>query len=154
MKQGSISIKSSGYSGLLAFLINIFTVYIVYQICRVAFLIENWASFKIGLSSLNLFEAFKGSLLFDTSAIFYTNALYLLLMLMPFTFRDKRVCSQIAKWYFVIVNSIAISANLIDSVYFVYTNRRTTCSVFSEFDNDPSQEIGRASCRERVFLTV
>lgn len=139
MKRGTISIKSSGLSGLLAFLINIFTVFVIYQVCRAAYLIENWPSFKDGFPSLDLLEAFKGSLLFDTSAICYTNLPYLLLMLIPLPFRDRKVCSQIAKWYYVVVNSIAVTANLIDSVYFVYTNRRTTCSVFSEFGNDPSQ---------------
>ncbi len=123
----------------LAFSINILMVYAAYQICRAAYLFENWAAFKDGLSALNFPLAFKGSLVFDTSAIVYTNLIYMALCLLPFRFRDNEKYQKVSKWYFVIVNGLGILANLIDSVYFAYTNRRTTCSVFSEFDNDKGQ---------------
>lgn len=131
--------KSRSLSGLAAFAINIFWVYLVYQICRAAFLMEYWSVYKEGLPSLDLFKAFKGSLVFDTSAIAYTHLPYLFLMLMPFTFRDKRWVTNLAKGYYLVINAIAITANLVDVVYYAYTNRRTTCSVFTEFNNDPSQ---------------
>ena len=131
--------KSRSLSGLAAFAINIFWVYLVYQICRAAFLMEYWSVYKEGLPSLDLFKAFKGSLVFDTSAIAYTHLPYLFLMLMPFTFRDKRWVTNLAKGYYLVINAIAITANLVDVAYYAYTNRRTTCSVFTEFNNDPSQ---------------
>ena len=131
--------KSRSLSGLAAFAINIFWVYLVYQICRAAFLMEYWSVYKEGLPSLDLFKAFKGSLVFDTSAIAYTHLPYLFLMLMPFTFRDKRWVANLAKGYYLVINAIAITANLVDVAYYAYTNRRTTCSVFTEFNNDPSQ---------------
>lgn len=88
---------------------------------------------------MDLLKAFKGSLVFDTSAIVYTHLPYLLLMLMPFRFRDKNWVANLAKGYYLVVNAIAITANLADVVYYAYTNRRTTCSVFAEFDADSSQ---------------
>ena len=133
------TLKSSSLSGLAAFAINLFWVYLVYQICRVAFLMEHWAVYREGLPLLDLFKAFKGTLVFDTSAIAYTHLPYLLLMLMPFTFRDRKWVAGLAKAYYLVINTIAIAANLVDVVYYAYTNRRTTCSVFAEFDNDPSQ---------------
>ena len=134
-----LSLKSSCFSGLAAFAINLFWVFLVYQICRAAFLMEHWSVFREGFPSLDLFKAFKGSLVFDTSAIVYTHFPYLLLMLMPFTFRDRKGVAILAKVYYLIINAVAIAANMVDVVYFAYTNRRTTCSVFAEFDNDPSQ---------------
>ena len=133
------TLKSGSLSGLVAFAINLFWVYLVYQICRAAFLMEYWSVYKEGMPSLDLFKAFKGTLVFDTSAIAYTHLPYLLLMLMPFTFRDRKWVAGLAKGYYLVINAIAITANLVDVVYFAYTNRRTTCSVFAEFDNDPSQ---------------
>lgn len=135
-------LKSGSLSGLAAFAINLLWVFLAYQICRAAFLMEHWSLYKEGLASLNLFKAFKGSLVFDTSAIVYTHLPYLVMMLMPFTFRDKRWVANLAKGYYLVVNAIAITANLIDVAYFAYTNRRTTCSVFTEFTNDPSQVSG------------
>lgn len=132
-------IRSSSLSGLAAFAINLFWVYLVYQICRFVFLAEYWSIYKDGLASLDLLKAFKGSLVFDTSAIVYTHLPYLLLMLMPFTFRDKRWVSGLAKGYYLVINAVAIVANLVDVVYYTYINRRLTSSVFAEFGNDPSQ---------------
>lgn len=138
-RHNGITLKSGSLSGLVAFAINLFWVYLAYQICRAAFLMEYWSVYKEGLSSLNLLQAFKGTLVFDTSAIVYTHLPYLFLMLMPFTFRNKDWVAKLAKGYYLIINAIAITANLVDVVYYAYTNRRTTCSVFAEFDNDPSQ---------------
>ena len=137
-----LSLKSGSLSGLAAFAINLFWVFLAYQVCRAAFLLEHWNVFREGFPSLDLFKAFKGSLVFDTSAIVYTHLPYLLLMLMPFTFRDRKGVASLAKGYYLTVNAVAITANLVDVAYFAYTNRRTTCSVFAEFDNDPSQVKG------------
>ena len=41
-----------------------------------------------------------------------------------------------AKWVYIIVNGACIAANLADCVYFKYTMRRTTTTVFSEFGNE------------------
>ena len=130
------------YSYFAAFAVNIILVYVCYQICRIEYLAENWAAFKDGISNLGFFQALKGSLVFDTSAIVYSNILYMVLMLLPFRFREKAGYQKTAKILFVSVNGIGIFANLIDSVYFAYTNRRTTCSVFSEFGNDTGKMGG------------
>lgn len=124
------------YSYFAAFAVNILLVYLCYQICRIEYLAENWTAFKDGIFNLDWLTALKGSLVFDTSAIVYSNILYMVLMLLPFSFREKAGYQKAAKILFVAVNSIGIFINLIDSVYFAYTNRRTTSSVFSEFGND------------------
>lgn len=134
-----LKIKSGPCSGLLAFLSNIALVYLVYMICRLAYLLENWAVLTEGFDSLSLWSATKGSLLFDTSAIVYTNLIFMLLVMLPAPWRDNSVYRKVSKWVFVVINSLAVLANLADAVYFAYTNKRTTCSVFSEFNNDGGQ---------------
>ena len=106
---------------------NLLLVYLVYQIARCEYYFEN-ASYLSYTS-----DVFRGGLLFDTSAIIYTNALYILLMLLPFR---QNGYQQFCKWLYLITNGIALAMNLADSVYFQYTMRRTTTTVFSEFSNE------------------
>ena len=79
---------------------------------------------------------FKGAILFDSSAILYTNAIYAVMMLIPLHCKETKVWQNIAKWYFLIVNSLAVILNLGDSVYFRFTGKRTTMSVMQEFENE------------------
>ena len=118
------------YSPLLAVLWNLLLVYFVYQIARLEFFLENTHYLTY------TFDVFRGGLLFDTSAILYTNVLYIALMLFPLHWKERPIYHQICKWLFVIVNSIAFAVNLADSVYFQYTMRRTTTTVFEEFSNE------------------
>ena len=81
-------------------------------------------------------EIFGGGLLFDTSAIIYTNLLWIVMMLFPLWAKETPLYHKICRGLFVTVNGLAFIANLADSVYFPYTLRRTTTSVFKEFDNE------------------
>ena len=74
--------------------------------------------------------------MFDRSAIFYTNSLYVVMMLFPLWMKETPLYHKVCKWLFVVVNSLTLVINLGDSVYFPYTLRRTTTSVFSEFKNE------------------
>ena len=118
---------SKTYSPLLAVLWNLLLVYVVYQIARQEYYLENTDYLTYS------FNAWRGGLLFDTSAIIYTNALYILLMLLPFKQSGYQQC---CKWLYLIINGVALAINLADSVYFQYTMRRTTTTVFSEFSNE------------------
>ena len=117
-------------SPLLAVIWNLLLVYLTYQIARLEYAWEN-AQYLTYTS-----EVFMGGLLFDTSAILYTNALYIVMMLFPLHWKENAVWHRICQWVFVVVNSLAFAINLMDSVYFQYTMRRTTTTVFSEFSNE------------------
>ena len=131
-----IHIQRGAYSNAVALVCNLLLVYAVYALCRLEFVLENWQTFQGTLFQNSWTDLLKGSLLFDTSAILYTNALYALLMLLPAPWAESNVWRRIAKWIFLIVNSVCVTANLADSVYFQYTGRRTTMSVFSEFSHE------------------
>ena len=120
-------LMSKTYSPLLAVLWNLLLVYVVYQIARLEYYLENLEYLTYS------FNTWRGGLLFDTSAIIYTNALYILLMLLPFRQSGYQQC---CKWLYLIINGVALAINLADSVYFQYTMRRTTTTVFSEFSNE------------------
>lgn len=86
-------------------------------------------------------ELFGAGLLFDTPAILYTNSLILLMFLIPLHMKDSPIYYRIARWIYVIVNSIAVYMNLMDCVYFSFTGKRTTASVFAEFSNEGTGEM-------------
>ena len=109
---------------------NLLLVYLVYQIARLEYYLENASYFNY------TFDVFVGGLLFDTSAILYTNALYIVMMLFPLHWKETGIYHNICKWVFLTVNGLTLILNLSDSVYFQYTMRRTTTTVFSEFSNE------------------
>ena len=118
------------FSPLLVVLWNLLLVYLIYQIARIEYWLEN-------SSYLNYtFDVWRGGLMFDTSAILYTNALYVVLMFFPLHYKETNVYHKICKWLFIIVNGLTFAINLADSVYFRYTMRRTTSTVFDEFSSE------------------
>ncbi|MDY6398167.1 MAG: hypothetical protein SPL22_10605, partial [Treponema sp.] len=64
--------------------------YVVYTIARLAFLAENYSFFADNLSAAHLSELLWGGLVFDTSAILYTNALWVVMMLLPVSRKENR----------------------------------------------------------------
>ena len=123
------------YTSPLALCLNLLYVYICFWLCRVIFLLVNRSYFE-DLTFSHLVELFRGGVVFDTSAIVYTNILYIVLMLLPIPYRETKLFQKITKTIFVVTNGLAVIMNLMDTVYFQFTNRRTTASVFSQFGNE------------------
>lgn len=120
----------------LCMLANLVLVYVVYELCRFIYLFENWSTFAPTLTWSSLGEMLRGGLMFDTSAILYTNSLYILLMLLPLWLKETALWQRVARWVFTVVNGFCVVINLADAVYFQYTGRRTTVTVFSEFSSE------------------
>ena len=120
----------------IALILNLLIALGMYFVARVEFLLENYSYFADDLTASHLCSLFVGSLPFDKSAIAYTNSLYILMMLFPLWLKETPVYHKVCKWLFIVVNTVALVINLCDSVYFPYTLRRTTTSVFHEFSNE------------------
>ena len=144
-----INIRRFGlFAPLAATIFNLMMVYVTYFLARLIYLAVNYSYFSQGLTFDHLIEMFGGGLVFDTSAILVTNSLYIVLMLLPCGVRRQESgvrWQQICRWVFVVINGLALAVNLCDAVYFRYTMRRTTTTVFSEFSNE--ENLGS------VFLT-
>lgn len=124
------------FSNVFSLVWNLLLVYICYSLCRLAFLLENFRLFGEHLDwsyALNLFGA---GLVFDTSAILYTNVLFIFLFLLPLHWKETKAFYRIIHGVYVIVNGFFLAINLIDCVYFRFSGRRTTMSVFQEFGNE------------------
>ncbi len=128
---GSFGLKNSYF----VLIYNLLLVYLLFGFARIAFYIFNLSLFP-GLNLSQFLYMMFGGLYFDTSAILYTNLLYILAILIPFSFRYNKLYQTIFKIIFLVTNSIALAANYIDIAYYKFTFRRTTASVFKEFGQE------------------
>ena len=114
---------------------NMLIAYTLMMLCRIIFVWIN-IDFYPDLTLSHFLQMAGGGLMFDTSALLYGNALYLLLVLLPCHIKENRRYHNALRWLFVVVNMLYVAINLIDSVYFRFSGRRTTMSVFSQFSNE------------------
>ena len=119
-----------------AVIYNLLLAYTVYMLARLLYLADNWSYFAEGLTFSHLMELLGGGLLFDTSAILVTNSLWLVLILFPLHLKEQPWYHLLCRILFVVVNGLALVLNLCDTAYFPFTLRRTTTTVFSEFQNE------------------
>ena len=115
---------------------NLMLAYVVYFLSRILYLLINYSYFAVDMTYGHLLELFMGGLVFDTSAILITNSLYIVLMLLPWHGKETRLYQQVCRWVFILINGLALCINLCDAVYFRYTMRRTTTTIFNEFSNE------------------
>ena len=110
---------------------------VLYTISRLFFY---WVNIDLypSVSANHLLEMLFGGMRFDLTALLYLNALYLLLVLLPLptAIRNHTTYISMAKWSFWLPNILGFIVNYMDIVYVRFTDRRTTCTVFTEFQND------------------
>jgi phosphoglycerol transferase MdoB-like AlkP superfamily enzyme len=126
------SLKENIYVGLCLYL---GLIMVLFTFCRLGFYLFNYSYFK-DLDRPTFLYIFLGGIKFDLTAVLYTNALFILMMILPFKFRFNRYYQTAAKWIFFITNGIALAANVSDFIYFKFTLRRTTADVFQQFENE------------------
>ena len=117
------------FAPMAATLCNLLLAYATYMLARIIYLLVNYSYFSQGLTFSHLMELLGGGLMFDTTAILVTHIPYILLMLLT-------PWQRVSKYYFLVVNALALALNMADAVYFRYTMRRTTTTVFGEFQNE------------------
>lgn len=115
---------------------NIILSYIVFMLVRIIFFVTNLGYFIDYMSWSLVLDMLKGSIVFDTSAIIYVNALYVVLTLLPIHKKETDGYYTFTKCVYMVLNGLALLLNMVDCVYFQYTGRRTTATVFSEFSNE------------------
>ena len=98
-----------------------FLVVLIYQLCRILFLLFNKNAFN-GLS----FKTFLGGLHFDLSAIAYINIVFAILHFVPGKFKYKSSYQKGLKIGFYVVNLIFILTNFVDFEYYKFTGRRSS----------------------------
>lgn len=139
-KRGNKKKYAALFDSPLVLIWNLMMVYVAFLICRLTFWLANKSYFP-DIDLRGLLKIGEGGFVFDTAAILYTNVLYLFLMLLPLPLKRKSGYQIGMKWLFIVTNSLAVIANLADVIYFTYTNRRTTSTVFREFSQESNLGI-------------
>ena len=147
MKDKFKTVKSL-LSPLAVTLCNLLIAYVVYFLARLIYFFENYSYFSQNLSFPHVLEMLRGGLVFDTSAILVTNIPYIVLMLFPIHYKESAIYQKLCRAVFLVINGLALAVNLCDAVYFRFTMRRTTTTVFSEFANE--ENLGGVFLKETV----
>ena len=118
-------------------LFNIFLVMASYTLSRLFFYLLHLDLYP-DVTPSHLFEMLGGGIRFDLTAVLYLSSLYIILSLLPLPLkiRTNRTYATVQKYTFLVPNILGILVNSADMVYFNYTQRRTTCSFFTEFSNE------------------
>ena len=140
----------------LAIIKNTLLLFSLFMITRFVFVWYN-AKFFHNISDNDWVLMLKGCLQFDLAGILYVNLLYILLIFLPLPirWRTQKYFQKTIQWIFVITNGIALILNVIDTIYFEFSQRRTTWSIFNEFSHtDNLFKIFGESMRDHWFLVV
>ena len=117
--------------------LNLLLVMAIYTLSRVFFY---WINIDLypNVDNAHLMEMVMGGWRFDLTALLYLNSLYILLILLPLPvqIRNNEQYIRVTNYSFYIPNIIGLIANTMDMVYVRFTDRRTTCTLFTEFQND------------------
>lgn len=128
--------KDIGFSNYYLLVIwRLVLAYIIYSLCRLVFLIYNFDLLQ-PMQWADVWNIFRGGLMFDTTAILYTNILYLVLAFLPAPFVFTKGYQRALRILYVAVNFICAAINLGDTVYFPFSMRRVSMTFFSEFTGD------------------
>ncbi|QHN65268.1 LTA synthase family protein [Bergeyella cardium] len=111
-----------------ALLYRLGLVYGFYQIARLLFWLFNKNLVKINSVEDYLNAAYYGTA-FDTTAILYVNALFILLSLIPLVINTRKGYQQMLFWVYFLMNGLAYSMNFGDFVYFKFSQSRLTSAV-------------------------
>ena len=116
---------------------NVLLVMVLYSLLRVGCYAVNTDMFP-DVDGAHLWEILCGGVRFDLTAVLYLSSLYIIGMLLPIParWRNNAVYQRVLAWLFIVPNAIGIVVNTIDIVYMRFTDRRTTCTFFTEFAND------------------
>lgn len=110
---------------VLVLLYRIFLAYVFYQIARLLFWYFNKELIKVDSVSDYFNLAFHGTA-FDTTAILYVNALFILLSLVPVVINTKKGYQTVLFWLYFITNGIAYAMNFGDFIYYKFSQARLT----------------------------
>ena len=102
----------------------------IFSISRILFYFFNYNYFN----SINVIELFKiliAGIRFDISALYYFNILFILFSIVPGKFKNHKIYQIVIFTIFIVINSILLATNFIDTKFFDFENKRLTSDIFS-----------------------
>jgi phosphoglycerol transferase MdoB-like AlkP superfamily enzyme len=122
--------KNIRFQEIYALVYRLFLPFVFYQIARFLFWFFNKDLIKIDSVSDYFNLAFHG-IAFDTTAILYVNALFILMSLLPLTINTKKSYQKFLFYLYFITNGIAYGMNFGDFVYYKFSQARLTTAALN-----------------------
>ena len=122
--------KVLGYRLLLA--------YFFYFITRLLFFIYNSDLLKID-SVYEFFRLYYHGLAFDTTAILYSNGLFIILSIIPAVVNTKKSYQKMLFFVYFICNILAWCTNFIDLIYYRFIFSRTTIAAMDSLEHESNK---------------
>lgn len=131
--------KVSRLNRLSVYIYHLALAMLALTLCRVGYYLYNYNYFQ-HLEASELIRAMVGGWLFDAASLGYALSLYGLLswvgILLPTKYEDSKQYRTIKALSYMLPMFVNIFVNISDAGYYPFVLRRTTMSVFSEFQND------------------
>jgi phosphoglycerol transferase MdoB-like AlkP superfamily enzyme len=122
--------KVLGYRLLLA--------YLFYFITRCLFFIYNSSLLKID-STYEFFRLYYHGLAFDTTAILYSNGLFIILSVLPLVINTKKGYQKMLFYVYFVCNILAWCTNFIDLIYYRFIFSRTTTAAMDSLEHETNK---------------
>lgn len=116
-------------NSLTVLAMRLFVVYIVFMLCRLAFLYFN-NDLIDPIHGNSILSLLRGGLMFDTVSIIYINLLFMVMSLIPFRFREKKGYQKALFWVFMITNGLGLLINVADIFYYPFKQARIVLGDF------------------------
>ena len=120
---------------VLALVYRLFLVFFFYQIARFLFWFFNQELVKVD-GVLEYFKLSYYGTAFDTTAILYVNAVFILLSIIPIVINTKKNYQKFLFFWYFITNGITYAFNFGDMIYYRFSQARLTSAVFSVAKNE------------------
>jgi phosphoglycerol transferase MdoB-like AlkP superfamily enzyme len=139
---------------ILVLLYRMFLAYFFYQIARFLFWFFNRGLIKVDSVSDYFSLAYHG-IAFDTTAILYVNALFILLSLIPIVVNTRKGYQKFLFWLYFITNGIAYAMNFGDFVYFKFSQMRLTPAAIQVAKHEDNMfRVFTASIIQNPFILI
>jgi phosphoglycerol transferase MdoB-like AlkP superfamily enzyme len=114
----------------------------LYSLCRLIFIYANHAELHVN-SFKSLSGLCIGGLRFDLSAIFLTNSIFIILVLLPLPLTANKYYQKFTFLLFFLVNSLCLMTNLIDVAYFRFIQKRAQADSLLYITGEKGEDLYR-----------
>ena len=118
--------KSFWKNDITTLILRLLVVYVVVITLQTAFYMIDKPYLGHISDSAEALSIAKGSFVFNTMSVLWTNSLFILLSILPFRFREKRWYQGMLYAIYLITNIVLILINGADITYFAHTLKRIT----------------------------
>ncbi len=119
---------------------RILLAYIFYFIARLLFFLYNSDLIEIdGIS--HFFKLYYHGLVFDTTAILYLNALFIVFSIFPLVVNTKITYQKILFYLYFIPNLIGYATNFVDFIYYRYNFGRSTIAAVDSLEHESNKGL-------------